>query len=555
MALDASLPIDGYALGFFLLALGGTFSFVPSFTLSNAFPQFQGLILALITGAFDTSAAVFLAFRLVYQSTDGRFSIRKFFIFYLIVPLFILLANLFLMPTRSYETRSEVQTHREKLEDNLADLHDSDEELPARDMFRTRSNRAAKRKESVAQIDDLIGSPDEQIEHGIKEDEKKIASGVWGILHGVPAKKQMVSPWFILIALFTVLQMTRFNFFIATIWSQYQYMLDSTKRATEVTEFFDLALPVGGVVTVPFIGLLLDHTSTVTVLSLLVLMSTVIGALGAIPNATAAYVNVCFFVIFRPLYYSAMSDYAAKIFGFATFGTVYGTIICLSGLSLFSQPVLQALVHDLYYGDPGPVNLGLAGAGLLIGIALVMYVDAQARDIRKMQFNVFSGKVDPNDLEDDRRSLLSVGLGGGKLRRGSVGDLGSMGPGDYGGPHSVSNNYYGEGMHSPSPRLRPADTNQSTSLNPGLYANYGSFAFSGGGLSATQGQSTLGTRPEEDNRTPTPQGSYRVRHKSSKQGITGLGQQLSSVREGVEPSEEEDEETETQDEDASESSE
>ncbi len=543
MALESSLPIDGYALGFLLLALGGTFSFVPSFHLSNAFPQFQGLILALITGAFDASAAVFLVFRLLYQS--GRVSIRQFFIIYLLIPIFILLANLFLLPSQSFETRSEVQTYRKELEDDLADLHDSDDDLPTTDMFRVRSSRAAKRKESVTQIDDLIGSPKAQVEHDVKEDDKKIASGVWGILHGIPARKQMVSPWFILIALFTVLQMTRFNFFIATIWSQYEYMLESRERATEVTEFFDLALPIGGVATVPFIGLLLDHTSTVTVLSLLVLMSTVIGALGAIPNATAAYTNVCLFVIFRPLYYSAMSDYATKVFGFATFGTVYGTIVCLSGLSLFSQPVLQALVHVLFYEDPGPANLGLAGAGLLIGTALVMYVDTQARNVRKVQLQVLNGDVDPNDLDDDRRSLLSVSLGGG-----AVNGPGNVGTGVYGGPGLASFGHGTGRMRSPSPRLRPADANQSTHFNPGLYANYGSFAFSGGGLSAAQGLAGSDDRLGEDGTTLSPQGTYRIRHKSSKQGVSGLGQQLSSVHEGIEPGEEE-QERNSQSEDAS----
>ena len=542
MALESSLPIDGYALGFFLLALGGTFSFVPSFHLSNAFPQFQGLILALITGAFDASAAIFLAFRILYQSGA---SLRQLFLIYLVVPILILFANLLLLPSQSYETRSEVQTHRKELEDDLGDLHDSDDELPTADMFRVRSGRAARRKESVAQIDDLIGSPKAQIEHDVKEDDKKIASGVWGILHGVPARKQMVSPFFILIALFTVLQMTRFNFFISTIWSQYEYMLESPKRATEVTEFFDLALPIGGVATVPFIGLLLDHTSTVTVLSLLVLMSTVIGALGAIPNATAAYTNVCLFVIFRPLYYSAMSDYAAKVFGFATFGTVYGTIVCLSGLSLFSQPVLQALVHDIYYEDPGPVNLALAGVGLLIGIALLMYVDAQARNVRKLQFQVFSGDVNPNDLDDDCRSLLSVSLGGGAVS-------GNVATGASSGQGSASFGHGSGRMRSPSPRLRPVDANSSTRINSGLYANYGSFAWSGGGLSAAQGLPALGDRSGDDVETPTPQGSYRLRHTNSR---PGLFQQLSSVRESVEPVEQAHQGKEAQAEDESERSE
>lgn len=56
----------------------------------------------------------------------------------------------------------------------------------------------------------------------------------------------MLSPWFILITLLTVLQMLRMNFFIATVRSQYEYMLGSEDTARFLNSFFDVALPVGG---------------------------------------------------------------------------------------------------------------------------------------------------------------------------------------------------------------------------------------------------------------------------------------------------------------------
>lgn len=63
-------------------------------------------------------------------------------------------------------------------------------------------------------------------------------------MHGKSAKEQMLSPWFILITLVTVLQMLRMNFFIATIRSQYEYMLGSERAARTINSFFDAALPV-----------------------------------------------------------------------------------------------------------------------------------------------------------------------------------------------------------------------------------------------------------------------------------------------------------------------
>ena len=74
----------------------------------------------------------------------------------------------------------------------------------------------------------------------------------------------------------------------------------------------------------PIVGTLLDNFTTPTVLGVLVLTSIVIGVLQLIPNLIAQYATVLIFAIYRPLYYTAVSDYCAKIFGFRTFGKVYG---------------------------------------------------------------------------------------------------------------------------------------------------------------------------------------------------------------------------------------
>ena len=302
----------------------------------------------------------------------------------------------------------------------------------------------------------------------------------------------------------------RFNFFISTIWTQYEYLLDSPERATEITKFFDVVLPIGGVATVPFIGALLDNTSTVTVLGILVLLSTIIGALGAVPNATAAYWNILLFVIFRPLYYSAMSDYTAKVFGFATFGSVYGTLICVSGLSVFIQPALQVLVHDGFYQDPGPVNLYLAGASLIIGLGLVLYVDTQAKAIRQYQYQMMMANAGQIDPDDERRSLLSLSIYDGAPSR-----LGSQ----------------RRRVDLRSPRIRPQDLGVHNSLGHGnlaasLFYNYGSIG--------AQASSDAGG-DDEVTPTATPYGSLRPRR--SRQA---LGAGLRTVTERDEPPDEAD---------------
>ena len=369
MAFATQLPFDAYIPGYLFLALGGPFVFISSFQLSNTFPQRSGLILALLTGAFDSSSAIFLFYRLMYSASRGSFTPQKFFLVYLIVPIFIIVVQIFVMPANSYKTVGELIT---QAEDRTEETDPNSE-----DMARWRQHRES----VVSETTSLLGKSASKQQ--TEEEQKKQISGVWGALHGRSALQQIMTPWFILIALFTVVQMTRINYFVATVWTQYQYMLHSYDLAELINHVFDVALPVGGVLSIPFIGLVLDNTSTPFTLGLLVFVATAIGVLGVLPFMWAAYGNIILFVLYRPLYYTAVSDYAAKVFGFQTFGKVYGLIICLAGLLNFSQSGLDAMTHKVFHRDPLPVNIILLVIALTVGVALVGYVYHQSRHLKR----------------------------------------------------------------------------------------------------------------------------------------------------------------------------
>ena len=385
------VSFDGYIPGYLFLALGGPFIFISSFQLSNCFPRHSGLILALLTGAFDSSSAVFLAYRLIYTATNGSFSPRKFFLFYLIVPMFILIVQLLIMPYNSYKTVGELVKEAEDPSHDV--IPENSEDLDDEDVVEILHDQRRARRESVlSELSPLLGRKGGEDKAKRQEQEKRAKSGVWGALHGKSAFQQIKTPWFILITLFVVVQMTRINYFVASkfgtihaantislmsyqaIRSQYEYLLNHYNLAEHVNHVFDVALPLGGIISIPFIGLILDNLSTTTCLSVLVGLATLIGVLGVLPYTVAAYANVALFVIYRPLYYTAVSDYAAKVFGFHTFGKVYGLIICIAGLFNFSQSALDALTHITFDNNPVPVNLVLMSLVLVIGIVLIAYV-------------------------------------------------------------------------------------------------------------------------------------------------------------------------------------
>jgi hypothetical protein len=62
---------------------------------------------------------------------------------------------------------------------------------------------------------------------------------------------------------------------------------------------------------------------------------------------------------------------------------VYGLIICLSGLLNFSQSGLDVLFHETFNGNPVPVDIMLLVIGLVIGVALVVFVAAQLRKMHQ----------------------------------------------------------------------------------------------------------------------------------------------------------------------------
>ena len=174
---------DGYTIGNFFLALGGSAIFLPSFQIANAFPKYSGTIVACVTGAFDASAAIYLFYRLIYESTAGGFKPQDFFLSYLVVPVAVLIAQLTFLPSESYKTPTQLEEKIERAADSMRDVHDSDEELSDDEVWKVRKSRTMQRKRRAKKLDKLVGSPDARKRQGEKEEQRLEKSKVWGALH------------------------------------------------------------------------------------------------------------------------------------------------------------------------------------------------------------------------------------------------------------------------------------------------------------------------------------------------------------------------------------
>lgn len=415
--------IDTYLCGYTLLALGGPFVFISCFQLANSFPKNSGLILALLTGAFDSSLALFLGYRVIYFGWEP-IGLPKFFTYYTVVPVFIFLCQLFIMPAESYKTVGTLakiaetaidETGKPLDRDLLLPEDRSDEEraalardnsfssLRAGDMYGAQGSLAiasgiqtptettqllqqyAQRRDSVILRASFTSKSSlKSVYEEVAEDRLiNKSGGVFGIMHGYTLYEQLKSPWFTLMTLFTTIQMLRINYFVATIKSQEEYLYGSVEVATTINHFFDLALPLGGICSIPFIGLVLDNLTTLTVLSILTVISVTIGVLGLFAWIEGTYIGIILLVLYRPFYYTAVSDFCAKVFGFDTFGTIYGTIICFSGVCNILQQLLDGLTHLTFNMNPTPVNTVLTLLTVVFGGSLLYYVRAQEQTLKR----------------------------------------------------------------------------------------------------------------------------------------------------------------------------
>lgn len=400
-----------YPISYLLMAIGGPFIFMPSFHLANAFPRRSGLILSMLTGAFDASSIMFLIYRVLYQNTESGVSLRTWFSIYLVVPVCIFFAQIFIMPMQSYKTASEL-TQQAEVEH---DLLEHEEALVTSDDSSSVTRARRERRESVlSEIETLLGPAPEKQERQVK---KQQSSGVWGVMHNATLRQQLTSFWFWGIAGFTIVQMTRINYFVATIRPQYEFLLGDYTASVEINSFFDVALPVGGILAIPFIGVVLDSLPTLTVLTTLVTIASAIGVFGIIPNSWfAAYANILLFCAYRPFYYTVVSDYCAKVFGVKTFGKIYGSVICMAGMFNLTQAGLDALVYKVFNGDPRPVNGGLLGLAVVVGLALCGFVAKEGRKARRRMLSEEAAQTssDGNTLgqprmgQTERDSLLTV---------------------------------------------------------------------------------------------------------------------------------------------------
>ena len=78
---------------------------------------------------------------------------------------------------------------------------------------------------------------------------------------------------------------------------------------------FTVLLPLGGIIGIPFVGFLLDTRSIFEATVVLTFFGLAFGILTSLPQTAPQLIGIGCLVFLRPLFYTYVSDYFAKIFG------------------------------------------------------------------------------------------------------------------------------------------------------------------------------------------------------------------------------------------------
>ncbi|KAJ3086223.1 hypothetical protein HK102_013400, partial [Quaeritorhiza haematococci] len=191
-------------------------------------------------------------------------------------------------------------------------------------------------------------------------------------------KNQLKSAEFWGVVVTTCVFMVRMNMYISSIREQLMDKPGTREDVDAIVETFNIALPAGGILSIPFVGALLDYTPSYFVFFCLWAVGIAFSVLGMVSDLQIQYASVFIFVFLRPLLYTSGNDFCAKTFGFKTFGRIYGLMNLMAGIVNLTQYAFLYIALDLMSGHFWLVNIiQTALIGLLIFFPIRLFFKAR----------------------------------------------------------------------------------------------------------------------------------------------------------------------------------
>jgi len=328
ISISDSQGFDAFLLGFILMSIGGPAIVFSFFHMGSLFPRNKGTIMALFNVMLDASSLVFPLFALISDVTGATY--HEIFFYFSVVPLIVFISGFLLWPNRIYD-EYPAQPEESPL------LKKKNKATSEKDKTSTEKEKALEKEKSFT------------------EPEPDITAYAFGTRVSASYLEQTCSQVFIIAAVFTMFNLLRVNFYIGTV--EYQVANISENHAKYWTQTFGFVLPIGGLISTPIVGWLLDRQSLWFNVLSLHLAGVAFGVLICLSSVEAMVAAFVIFAFFRAYLFSCMAHFVTDVFGFDNFGKLWGTIFTLSGILNFGIVPMTMVVHNYLAGSYIWVNV------------------------------------------------------------------------------------------------------------------------------------------------------------------------------------------------------
>ncbi|XP_064417007.1 equilibrative nucleobase transporter 1 [Latimeria chalumnae] len=394
------------------VSVGGIILLMTNIQVGNLFGSKRSTIITLYNGAFDSSSAIFLLVKILYEH---GLTIKSMFLFMASCSVLHILRTIFLLPRKHIPyPLPENYTYGVTcgVTGSLA--------LKQGEGGGPKQVNAGPRNGSEGQNANSIPREEDDTQKALLEDGKVVVKDS-GRLDNEPSFRSCIfsSLFFWHLVWLSVMQL-RHYLFIGTLNPMLTHLAnnDPGKVSTFTNAFAFTQLC--GILCAPWNGMIMDRhkhkrakkdgtpqndqdsdhfsdlRASIMSLAITALQCILFSLCAAIPVLEVQYASFIFQVLNRSFLYGGNAAFIAITFPIQHFGKIYGMVMSLSALISLLQYPCFALIKGPLLGDPLYVNIGLL---IFILLAFVHPVNVYLHCRRKVKSDV--GALEPKETQDD----------------------------------------------------------------------------------------------------------------------------------------------------------
>ncbi|XP_034544451.1 solute carrier family 43 member 3-like [Notolabrus celidotus] len=369
------------------IAVGGVLFLLTNMQIGNLFPDHRSTIITLYNGAFDSSSAVFLLIKILYEHDV---SLRTSFLILSFCSIIHLLRTFVLMP-RTHIPYTLPQHYTYGWDCGNGNTYNVEQ------LEKTREDGKGSSQESSGK--DIV-PPAAEDGTDSQDSEKKVES-FWSCV---------LSGFFILHLLWLSVMQLRHYLFIGTLNPRLTRLANTNPvLVSQYTNAFAMT-QMCGVLCAPWNGLIMDRHkgkplalgvteheadlhSSVLSLFLTCLQCLLFSVCASIPLLPLQYLTFVLQVLNRSFLYGGTAAFVSIAFPASHFGKLYGMVMSLSAIVSLLQYPFFALIKGSLGGDPFYVDIALIVLTLLV-FSHPAYVFIHCRRVARDRMDQTQAKVD-----------------------------------------------------------------------------------------------------------------------------------------------------------------